>query len=283
MDILLDGCSLLSETYTVQLLTTICTDYNLPLKDVLSKYVNQHTINRHDIVLKLSNNFTEIIPRESLHEYSDIGLNWGNNGIGDRWANKKYNYSVVFGNGKYTTYSENEDDILSSIILQEFIGKSSSTTGIQGIFVHSERTNITTRPIRTNIKKDIQNLSCVVCGSNSCIVCDHKNDLYNDTRVLNIHTQTNDDFQPLCNHCNLQKRQVCKKEKMTGILYSAKNIPQYSVYEFEFPWEKKAYDPTDIYTKTNTYWYDPKEFNRLLYLYQTITLPILTELKAKTK
>ena len=82
---------------------------------------------------------------------------------------------------------------------------------------------------------------------------------------------------------NLQKRQVCKKEKMTGILYSAKNIPQYSVYEFEFPWEKKAYDPTDIYTKTNTYWYDPKEFNRLLYLYQTITLPILTELKAKTK
>ena len=39
---------------------------------------------------------------------------------------------------------------------------------------------------------------CIVCGSASDIVIDHKNDLYNDPRVLNSDTQVPDDFQTLC-------------------------------------------------------------------------------------
>lgn len=53
-----------------------------------------------------------------------------------------------------------------------------------------------------------------ICGSKSHLVTDHKNDLYNDIRVLNSKTQTVDDFQCLCNHCNLQKRQISKQTKI---------------------------------------------------------------------
>jgi len=62
---------------------------------------------------------------------------------------------------------------------------------------------------------------------------DHKNDYYDDTRVLDSKNQTLDDFQSLCNHCNLLKRQNTKKEKETGVIYSAANIPQFKCFEKE--------------------------------------------------
>lgn len=149
-----------------------------------------------------------------------------------------------------------------------------------GIFVHSEKMNIEKRPIKSEIKKVIGKKSCVSCGSTSAIVCDHKNDIYNDTCVLDTKTQKLDDFQPLCNHCNLQKRQVFKDEKNKNKLYSAKNIPQYSneVYPFEFPWEKKVFDIKDSSTKRDTYWYDPIEFNKKIYQYVKYRIPILNEI-----
>ena len=42
-----------------------------------------------NILSNLSNNFTQIISRSSLREHKK--LDWGDNGVGDRWANKKYN------------------------------------------------------------------------------------------------------------------------------------------------------------------------------------------------
>jgi hypothetical protein len=112
-------------------------------------------------------------------------------------------------------------------------------------------------------------------------VCDHKNDLYNDARVLDVETQRLDDFQPLCNHCNLQKRQVCKNEELSEKLYSAKNIARYRQYEFEFPWEKKAYDKGLPSCKADTFWYDPVEFDRKIYCYVTLIIPLVRELKRK--
>jgi len=55
------------------------------------------------LVMTLSNNFTEIISRDIVKNYEE--LNWGDNGIGDRWANKKFNYTVIYSTG-YKTYSE---------------------------------------------------------------------------------------------------------------------------------------------------------------------------------
>ena len=168
-------------------------------------------MDKEELIIKLSNNYQEIIHRNSL---KNTILDWGNNGIGNRWAGGKYNYSVITKKNT-KLYSNYENDSIPVYLLSEFRKKITSTqSGIIGIFVHSKKTELNnTRPIRNDIKKSITKLNCVVCGSASEIICDHKNDLYNDIRVLNIKTQKQTDFQALCNHCNLQKRQVSKDEK----------------------------------------------------------------------
>ena len=230
------------------------------------------------LVTRISNNFTKILSKDEIQNNKQ--LKWGNNGIGDRWANKKFNYTVIYSNKKTKTYSENENDIIELSTLNDFIENNNGRhNGIIGIFVHSIRQNIVNRPIKIDIKKEITSQSCVICGSNTDIVCDHKNDLYNDEKILSK-TQLITDFQPLCNHCNLQKRQICKEEKRTNKLYSAKQISIYKIYPFEFPWEKKNFDLNLIDCKTDTFWYDPIEFNRKLLLYIQY-LPSIKAIKLK--
>jgi hypothetical protein len=233
-----------------------------------------------ELVIEATNNFTKIL---STNEIKDkyMELYWGGNGVGDRWANKKFNYSVIYSKKQPSLYSENDDDTIPIDILKEFL-ETNKGIGIIGIFVHSRRTNIQQRPISKLIHENITGLSCVVCGTLNTI-CDHKNDLYNDIRVLSLETQLISDFQPLCNHCNLQKRQICKMEKQTEKLYSAKNIQRYKVYPFEFPWEKKVFDKNDINCKNATYWFDPLEFDKNIYYYSVYVIPIINEIKYKIK
>jgi 5-methylcytosine-specific restriction endonuclease McrA len=207
---------------------------------------------------------------------------WGGNGGGDRWANKKFNYSAIYSKKRPRKYSENDDDQIPEQLLKEFLAVNKGT-GIIGIFVFSKRKNSQNRPIRDDIKNKYKNQSCVVCGSKTDMVCDHKNDLYNDHRVLNTKTQHEEDFQALCNHCNLQKRQICIKEYETQEIYSAKNIQRYKQYDFKFPWEKKVFDIKDINCKRDTYWFDPVEFDNKIYCYLSYTMPIIKEIKYKVK
>ena len=100
---------------------------------------------------------------------------------------------------------------------------------------------------------------------------------------MNNKTQVIEDFQPLCNHCNLQKRQICILEQKMERIYSAKNIQRYKVYDFEFPWEKKNYNILDIHCKTDTFWYDPIKFDMNIYCYTRYVIPIINELKHKIK
>ena len=233
----------------------------------------------YELVLHATNNYTKILSvKEIIEQYSE--LYWGGNGVGDRFANKKFNYSVIYKT-KHKLYSENDDDTIPPKLLTTFLQNNTiNGAGIIGIFVHSARTNIQTRPIRKDIHKEITSLSCIICGTRTTI-CDHKNDLYNDARVLTADTQVLTDFQPLCNHCNLQKRQVCKEEVQTERIYSAKNIQRYTIYPFEFPWEKKAFDKTDIECKTGTYWGDPIEFDKKIYYYSMYVMPVVSEIKRK--
>jgi hypothetical protein len=236
--------------------------------------------NTEDLIIQLSNNFTKIISRNEIKQYKK--LDWGNNGIGDRWANKKFNYTSIY-NYKIKTYSENDDDNVDDDLIQKFRLEHPNMKGIIGIFVHSKRLTITKRPIKKEIDIIIKQNSCVSCGSNSDIICDHKNDLYNDDKVLDIHTQDVMDFQPLCNHCNLQKRQICKDEIKNNKIYSAKNLQKYKAFTFEFPWEKKAFIIHDITTKNDTYWYDPIEFNKKICYYSLYVIPIINEIKLKLR
>jgi hypothetical protein len=231
-----------------------------------------------ELVIEVSNDFKRIISTSEIKE-KYRGLYWGGNGIGDRWANKKFNYSVIYSK-KTRLYSENSEDVIPKELLDEFLVNNNGS-GIIGVFVHSKRLNTQKRPIDKQIHKEITSKSCVVCGTNETI-CDHKNDLYNNGRVLNTKTQTIDDFQPFCNHCNLQKRQICRLEQENGKVYSAKNIQRYKFYDFEFPWEKRNYDKLDIHCKTDTFWYDPVKFDTNIYYYARYVIPIITELKRNT-
>ena len=124
----------------------------------------------------------------------------------------------------------------------------------------SERSGNLKRPIRLDIRKAFRNSSCVVCGSNSDIVIDHKNDLYNDPRVLDTKTQCQDDFQTLCNHCNLQKRAVAVKMRETGKRYPATNIPMLAPFGVDFTCGDETYDPCDVNATVGTFWHDPVKF-----------------------
>jgi hypothetical protein len=237
------------------------------------------------LVAELSCNFSKIIPLHELKKYPE--LYWGGNGVGDRWAKKRFNYCVVYYNKTVKVYSENEEVIPdgncifedSSILLPPPPQISSSNQGIIGIYIFSKRKTHQHRGINALIRKKISTSPCVSCGSFTDLVCDHKNDLYNDNLALNVHTQTIDDFQSLCRHCNLQKRQVCKDERRNNKLYSAKNMQKYKQFPFPFPWEKMAFDTKDSKCKVGTYWYDPVEFNKKIYLYLTYTIPLLKSIK----
>lgn len=240
------------------------------------------------LVKELSKDFTQVISRDECAKHTD--LNWGNNGIGNRWCSGTFCYTAVY-HKRHKTYNDTchkVDDIdvkLLDKFRANFVKDHKRKQGIIGIFVHyvlcdEEKTK---RPIRQDIAKKVKSQSCVNCGCTQALVCDHKNDFYNDKRVLNSKTQTIDDFQCLCTHCNLLKRQVCKDEKSNHKLHSAKLIPTYRVYDFEFPWEKKAFDLNDPDNKVDTYWYDPIEFTNKLVLYQTYTRPIILEIKHKVR
>jgi len=235
------------------------------------------------LVKRLTENYTQIMSIEIIKKYKR--LYWGGNGVGDRFANKKFNYTVIKKNKTVKTYSENDTDEIPIDILDSFFIKQKENkkkvNGIIGIYVHSLRRNIVNRPIREDIKKSICSKSCVVCGSKTDIICDHKNDIYNDERVLHTNSQLITDFQALCNHCNLQKRQIFKEETKNNKIYSVKNIPMYSFYKFEFPWEKKTFDKNDVFCKVDTFWYDPIEFERKKELYIRISIPTNKLIKKK--
>lgn len=248
-------------------------------------------VDKVGLVNELSKNYTKIISRDECSNHKVLNLS--GNGLGSRWCGGKlFCYSAIYAkshklyNDKRTIAVVDEEKIQN--FQNEFMnndnGKKSGNE-IIGIYVHyqlsQEDIQDAKRYIKKNIKAKIKASCCVNCGTHSELVCDHKNDLYNNPRVLNTKTQTEDDFQCLCNRCNLLKRQVCKVEKKTNKLYSAKSIPKYSVFNCHFPWEMKNFDINDPHCKTDTYWYDPVEFNKKVYGYLTKTLPIVNEIKSK--
>ena len=120
---------------------------------------------------------------------------------------------------------------------------------------------------RNDIKSVICKRKCANCGTTTDIQCDHKNDLKNDPRVLNRETQTLDDFQALCRHCNCVKREVKKKMLRTNKRYSAIELG-YAV-GFTIGDETLDQSKTDWYI--GTYWGDCLAFKVRLNLNLTVS------------
>jgi hypothetical protein len=163
-------------------------------------------------------------------------LDWGKNGAA--------RHGVYFGDKRYIWEKEGKGMI-----------KALRTVGFSDNELYGA-----SRPIRPDIEKHHKAMGCVVCGSRSDLVTDHKNDLYNDLRVLDAKTQTIDDFQCLCNHCNLQKRQISKKTKEIGKRIGATTIPSLAIFGIDFVEGDESIDESDVNAMVGTYWYDPVEF-----------------------
>ena len=177
---------------------------------------------------------SEWITREEISQ--NPTLDWGKNGAA--------RHGIYFGDNRY-------------------IWEKQGTRGITALRTIGFSENVlygATRPIRKDIHSFHKAMGCVVCGSHSDLVTDHKNDLYNDLRVLDLKTQTAGDFQCLCNHCNLQKRQVARQVIKTGKRIGATTIPSLSIWGVDFVEGDETFDDKDTNAMVGTYWYDPIEF-----------------------
>jgi len=173
---------------------------------------------------------------------SNKTLYWGNNGAA--------RHGIYFADRRYTWEKQGKGSI----------------TALRTLSYSDDVLYGANRPIRRDIHAHHKKIGCVVCGSHSDLVTDHKNDLYNDLRVLDERTQTIDDFQCLCNHCNLQKRQVSKITKELGKRIGATAIPSLAIFGVDFVEGDETLDETDVNAMAGTYWYDPVEFMKQIKL-----------------
>jgi hypothetical protein len=120
----------------------------------------------------------------------------------------------------------------------------------------------TKAPIRADIRRTICAMPCSNCGTQNDIQCDHKNDLYNDPRVTSLDTQTVDDFQPLCRHCNGVKREVKARMLDTKKRYGASQLG----FPVDFTHGDDTLDLTNPMWYVGTYWGDCLAFKRVLTL-----------------
>ncbi len=197
---------------------------------------------RQQEIIKIFSPNTEGVSKWVSREIIDANplLNWGRNGAA--------RHGVYFGDKRFNW----EKQGVSKITALRTVGYSDNV--LYGA----------SRPIRKDIEKYHKAMGCVVCGIHSQLVTDHKNDLYNNPRVLDIKTQTIDDFQCLCNHCNLTKRQVNKKTRETGRRIGATTIPSLAIWGIDFIEGDETFNSSDVNAMVGTYWYDPVYFMRKL-------------------
>jgi len=173
----------------------------------------------------------------SIEDVVKIGLRWSKNG--------NCRHGVFFGDNRYVWEKAPKTGAIRQLRLNG---------------VHHHTFDSLNRPIRKDIRAYHVSQSCIVCGSKSDLVCDHKNDVYNDPRVLDTKTQTLEDFQCLCNHCNLQKRQIAKETRSSGKRYGATRIPQLAVFGIDFIQGDETFDQDNPNAMIGTYWHDPVAF-----------------------
>tara|TARA_B100000287_G_C20607704_1_gene770748 strand:+ start:613 stop:1275 length:663 start_codon:yes stop_codon:yes gene_type:complete len=179
------------------------------------------------------------ISKEKIDENDE--LKWGNNGVTRQ--------GLFHHDDRYKWEFKRKNDKPSGKIIT-----------IRTIGINEEKLLSKYRPIRPDIEEYHKSHGCVVCGSESDLRTDHKNDLYNDPRVLDMKTQIKEDFQCLCNHCNLLKRQIARKTMETGKRFGATNIPSISVFGIDFIEGDETFDKNNVDAMVGTYWYDPVKF-----------------------
>ncbi len=203
------------------------------------------------------NGFTKVITIQEIIADKDITWNEGNGNC--RKGNPPWDYG-----GKYKWRIERKNNKSRGKVIS-----------IQAIGINKNKEE--SHPIDKLIRKKFNEINkfCLNCGTHRNLVIDHKNDLYNEKRVLNIKTQRSEDFQRLCDKCNNDlKHSVHEKEIKSGKLHKARDIGKFIKDKFEYPWEISLRDYKDkddkgekLWIKEErhcckyyTYWYDIETF-----------------------
>tara|TARA_Y100000389_G_C17443718_1_gene510264 strand:+ start:207 stop:1043 length:837 start_codon:yes stop_codon:yes gene_type:complete len=175
-------------------------------------------------------------------------------------GNMRHNRPPWDPKGKYIYYIEKEG---VKVIAITAIGFSNSETDNHPI-------SATTKEY---FKKNYK--YCLNCGTHSNLVIDHKNDLYNNKRILDTKSQKFYDFQRLCNKCNNHlKHSTHERERKSGKLHKARDVGKFQRDNFDYPWEKALTEYKEIDEEGNkayiqeerhcckyyTYWYDIEAF-----------------------
>ena len=182
------------------------------------------------------NGFSEWFTRDEMVK---AGLDLGNNGA--------QRYGAFFGIKDYKWDKKTKtENTRSQTVALRMVG-------------FRENNDNSDRPISSMVRQHYKDERCVVCGRGKTIP-DHKNDLYNDPRVLKTDTQTIDDFQPMCEPCNLLKREVCNQTRQTGRRYGATNIKSLAHFGVDFIEGDETFDLNNPNAMVGTYWYDPVAF-----------------------
>lgn len=176
---------------------------------------------------------------------------------------KKYCVCTVKCNGeiRFSSNCSEEDKIKVQEEFDKLEFNTSKGTHITLVKIIGvpETDDKSSRAIRSDIRAHFANKRCLTCGD-SKIEIDHKNGLYNNPRVNCTATQTIDDFQALCKHCNDMKRQTYVWQKKNSKRYPASNIQMVSHLGIDYVEGDETYDSDDPNTMVGTYWYDPEEF-----------------------
>ena len=149
--------------------------------------------------------------------------------------------------------------ITKAIIKVKYIKESNKTVAYKfnGYNITNEIKN---RQINSEIRKYFDDKNCAHTGSpnkkHNKHEIDHKNGRYNEDGVFNIETQKIDDFQPLTQESNKQKREVCKKCKKTNKRYDAMYLGyNTSVIEGTLEYNEEL-------GCVGCYWYDCNKFKK---------------------
>jgi len=140
----------------------------------------------------------------------------------------------------------------------DFKGKKGNTVYYIMFFGKGEA--IIDQGIRSEIRNTICKNPCAHCKTTTNIECDHKNDLKNDPRVMRKDTQTLDDFQPLCKHCNDVKRSVKSKMLKLNKRIGATHLD----FKIDFTQGDETLNKEDPKWYIGTYWGDCTAFKQSL-------------------
>ena len=195
---------------------------------------------------------------EFMYSYiskKDIRFSWKVSDISEnlheKWCNLREKYKI------YIIYK-----LFTPQALQRKNKDNKSISGVKFLQFYGKKPIIPIKDqgIREDIRRTICSQPCCVCFRTDSIECDHKNDLKNDPRVLDKSTQSLDDFQPLCKHCNMLKKSASQARNKTNKRIGATKYG----YSIDFIIGDENFDRNDPNWYKGTYWGDVREFKKSL-------------------